>query len=105
MPAHPSFYCRKEIYQKYGLFDPSFKVAADFEQLFRLIYLHNIKLEYVEKDFVTMRLGGVSTSGIKSHVIVMREHIRCFKKNGIKNSLLRLIPRYFIKLSEYRIEK
>ena len=66
MPAHPSFYCRREVYQKYGLFDTSFKVAADFEQLLRLIYIHNIETKYIEKDFVTMRIGGASTSGWRS---------------------------------------
>lgn len=30
MPAHPSFYCRREVYEKYGLFDSSFRIAADF---------------------------------------------------------------------------
>lgn len=105
MPAHPSFYCRREIYQKYGLFDPSFKVAADFEQLLRLIYVHNIKTEYVEKDFVTMRMGGASTSGIKSHWIVMKEQLRSFRKNGIPNNAFRLSQRYFRKLMEYRNKK
>ena len=102
MPAHPSFYCKRESYQQYGLFDPTFKVAADFEQLLRLIYIHRIKTAYVEKDFVTMRTGGASTSGLKSHVTVMKEHLRGFRKNGIKNNVFRLMPRYFVKLLEYR---
>lgn len=101
MPAHPSFYCRRELYQQYGLFDPSFKVAADFEQLLRLIYIHHIKTQYIEKDFVTMRMGGASTSGLRSHITVMKEHLRAFKQNGIKNNIFRLTPRYFIKLIEY----
>ena len=101
MPAHPSFYCRRDLYQKYGLFDTSFHVAADFEDLLRLIYIHRIKTKYVEKDFVTMRTGGASTSGLKSHVIVMKEHLRGFKKNGIRNNVFRLMPRFFIKLLEY----
>lgn len=102
MPAHPSFYCKRELYQKYGLFDSSFRVAADFEQLLRLIYIHRIKTQYVKKDFVTMRTGGASTSGLKSHITIMKEHLRGFKKNGIRNSIFRLIPRYFVKLWEYR---
>lgn len=102
MPAHPSFYCRREVYQRHGLFDTSFKVAADFEQLLRLIYIHNIKTIYVKKDFVTMRTGGASTSGWRSHVTVMKEHLRGFRKNNIKNNVFRLIPRYFIKLLEFR---
>jgi len=102
MPAQPSFYCRRELYQKYGMFDTSFRVAGDFEHLLRLIYIHKIKLLYVEKDFVTMRMGGASTSGLKSHVTIMKEHLKAFRKNGINNNVFRLIPRYFVKLLEYR---
>lgn len=103
MPAHPSFYCRRAVYQKYGLFDTNFKVAADFEQLLRLIYIHNIKTKYINKDFVTMRTGGASTSGMKARRIIMKEHLRAFKKNGIRNIALRLSLLYVDKLMEYFI--
>ena len=43
MPAHPSFYVRKEVYDKVGMFDTSFKIAADFDMLLRMIYLGGIK--------------------------------------------------------------
>ena len=101
MPAHPSFYCRREVYQKYGLFDTSFKVAADFEQLLRLIYIEKIKTQYIKKDFVTMRTGGASTDGIGSRVTIMKDHLKAFKKNGIRNNVFRLSLRYIDKLTEY----
>ena len=102
MPAHPSFYCWRAVYQKYGVFDTSFKVAADFEQLLRLIYIHNIKTQYIQKDFVTMRTGGASTDGIGSRVTIMKEHLRAFEKNGIENNVFNLSTRYLSKLLEYR---
>jgi len=101
MLAHPSFYCRRDVYRKYGLFDESFKVAADFEHLLRLIYINKIKIQYINKDFVTMRMGGASTSGIKSHIIVMKEQLKAFKKNNINNNVFRLSLRYFKKILEY----
>lgn len=101
MPAHPSFYCRREVYQKYGLFDTSFKVAADFEQLLRLIYIEKIKTQYIKKDFVTMRTGGASTAGMKARAVIMKEHLRAFRKNKIDNNVLRLSLRYVDKLTEY----
>lgn len=67
MPAHPSFYCHKEIYERYGGFNLSYKIAADFECLLRLIFVHKIRLRYIPMDFVTMRTGGASTSGLSSH--------------------------------------
>ena len=105
MPAHPSFYCRREVYQKYGLFDTSFKVAADFEQLLRLIYVENIRIQYIPKDFVTMRTGGASTDGLKARARIMKDHLRAFKKNGIRNNVFRLSTRYFEKLLEFGKKK
>ena len=105
MPAHPSFYCRREVYQKYGLFDTSFKVAADFEQLLRLIYVENIRIQYISKDFVTMRTGGASTDGLKARARIMKDHLRAFKKNGIRNNVFRLSTRYFEKLLEFGKKK
>ena len=105
IPAHPSFYCRRDVYLKYGLFDTSFRLAADFEQLLRLIYIEKIAIKYIEKDFVTMRTGGASTSGWKSHAVTMQEHLRAFEKNGIKNNAFRLSLRYFNKLAEYTRRK
>lgn len=101
MPAHPSFYCKRDVYLKYGLFDTSYKVAADFEQLLRLIYIGQIKTKYLKKDFVTMRDGGASTAGIGARMTIMREHLRAFREHGIKNNVFRLSLRYFDKLTEY----
>lgn len=100
MPAHPSFYCRRECYEKYGYFDTSFKIAADFENLLRLIYKGEIKTKYIKKDFVTMRTGGASTAGLNSRVTIMKEHLRGFKKNGIYSNAFLLSLRYIYKIHE-----
>ena len=105
MPAHPSFYCRRDIYLKYGLFDTSYKIAADFEQLLRLIYIHSIKLRYLPLDFVTMRTGGASTSGFQSHKRILTEHLHAYKKNGVNSNLFLEAIRYPYKLGEILFNK
>lgn len=100
MPAHPSFYCKKVCYDKFGYFDTSFKVAADFENLLRLIYKSKIKTKYIKKDFVTMRTGGASTAGFASRKIIMKEHLRGLKKNGVYSNFFLLSLRYFFKIYE-----
>lgn len=87
MPAHPSFYCRRHVYQSLGAFDLQFKVAADFEQLLRLIYVNRISTKYIPMDFVTMRTGGASTSGLQSHKAILRDHLRAYRKHGIGASV------------------
>ena len=100
MPAHPSFYCKKAVYEKYGTFDTSYKVAADFENLLRIIYVGNIKTKYIPKDFVTMRTGGASTAGLSSRTQIMKDHLRALKANGIYSNVFLLSLRYVYKVYE-----
>lgn len=94
MPAHPSFYCRRHVYQALGAFDLQFKVAADFEQLLRLIYINRISTKYIPMDFVTMRTGGASTSGLQSHKAILRDHLRAYRKNGVRANIATESLRY-----------
>lgn len=96
-PAHPTFYVRREVYEKYGLFDISFDVSADFELMLRFIEKYKIKVRYVERYMVKMRIGGESTGNIKNIIKGNRNVLRAFNKNGIKVSpfylLFRLVPK------------
>lgn len=98
MPAHPTFYCRRELYLRYGLYDTSYAVAADFECLLRLIFIHHIRTRYIPRDLVTMRTGGASTRGLHSHLCIMRDHRRALRANGVRSSVLLLALRYPYKL-------
>lgn len=105
MPAHPSFYCRRDVYLKYGMFDLSFRVAADFEQLLRLLYIHRIKTKYIPLDFVTMRTGGASTSGLQSHKKIFADHLRAYRKNGVKSNRFLESLRYAYKAGQLALFK
>lgn len=100
MPAHPTFYCQREIYNRYGLFDTKFKIAADFEQLLRLIFINRIRTRYIAKDLVTMRTGGASSSGLISHKQIFRDHMAAYKKNGIYSNLFFESTRYIYRIIE-----
>lgn len=100
MPAHPSFYCRREVYERYGTFDLSYKVAADFECLLRLIFVNRIRTKYLPVDFVTMRTGGASTRGFASHKQIMRDHQLAFKRNGVYSNVIMECMRYIYNIFE-----
>lgn len=104
-PAHPSFYCRKHLYDKHGAFDLKFRVAADFEHMLRLIYINRIRLRYLPMDFVTMRTGGASTNGLVSHRQIISDHYRAFKKHGITTGYCLDFVRYPLKVGELVMSK
>ena len=99
-PAHPSFYCRKSVYDRFGAFDIAFRVAADFEHMFRLIYVNRIRTRYLPFDFVTMRTGGASTSGVSSHRRIIADHLRTYRKHGVETGYALDFIRYPFKVSE-----
>lgn len=109
MPAHPSFYCRKSVYVRFakdcGYFDASYKVAADFENLLRMIFVGKIRTAYLKKDFVTMRNGGASSSGVASHKQINKDHLRALKENGIYSNMAILSFRYLYKIVELILGK
>lgn len=79
MPAHPTFFVRRKIYDKYGLFDLSYQIAADVELLFRLIEQGEIKTQYIPKVLVKMRLGGTTNKSIKNILVQNKEIVRMLK--------------------------
>lgn len=121
MPAHPSFYCLKSTYMRFKLdgkqipgfkgnpnrayFNTTYDIAGDFECLLRMIFVGRIKTHYIEKDCVTMRTGGVSTSGVKAHNQINRDHIRAFKENGVYSNYLFISLRYVYKIGELIVGK
>ena len=100
MPAHPSFYIKKDNFKKFGMYNTNYKIAADFEFLLRCIFIGNIPIFYIPIDMVTMRAGGASTSGLKSHVLIMKEHLKAFKENKIHSNVFLLSLRYIYKIIE-----
>lgn len=100
MPAHPSFYCRRELILENGLFNLSYRVAADFDQVFRLLYLKNIRAQYLHLDFVTMREGGASNANLSSRMTIMSEHRNILRSHGLYSNFFLLSLRYIYKVLE-----
>lgn len=100
MPAHPSFYCRKSLYDECGTFDTRYKVAADFELLLRLLYLRQTRTKYLHMDCVTMREGGASNASIKSRMRIMHDHREALQRNHVRSCYLLLSLRYIYKFGE-----
>lgn len=106
MPAHPSFYCKRETYEKTQIYySLNYKIAADFEWMLRLIYKQKIRTTYIRKDFVTMRTGGASSSGIACHQQINRDHLCALRVNHVYSNILLLGIRYVYKIGEIIISR
>jgi glycosyltransferase len=107
MLPHPTFFVKKEIYEKYGVFDTSFKISGDYELMVRFLYKNKISCYYLPEVLVKMRVGGNSNKNLKHILIKMKEDYRVIKKynlGGIDTLLLKSfikIPQFFKKILNY----
>ena len=100
MPAHPSFYCKKAVFDKYGLYDLQYTTSSDFEMMVRLLWNNQIKTKYINMDFVTMRTGGESTAGLASKRKVNNDISRSLKTHGIYTNQALQAVRYAWRICE-----
>ena len=95
MPAHPTFYCRKQCYTKLGdaPYRTNYKIAADFELLVRLLLTQPIAWEFLNITAVKMRAGGVSSQNLQARILLNQEIIRACRENGLYTNALLLLPK------------
>ena len=102
-PPHPTFFVRKEIYERFGLFDLNLKVSADFELMLRFLEKHRISTCYLPRPILKMRQGGESSGSIRNIITGNINCYKAFQKNGIKVSPLYFIYRSWPKLLQILI--
>tara|TARA_B110000238_G_C16106547_1_gene430685 strand:+ start:1029 stop:1781 length:753 start_codon:yes stop_codon:yes gene_type:complete len=82
LPLHPTVYIKRNVLEKYGLYDTTFKIASDTEFLLRYLYKEKIKIAYLPIYFMRMKMGGLSTSKSKA-IEVLKEDYRVYKFHGL----------------------
>ena len=103
MPAHPSFYCKREVFDKSGLYRLDYKIGSDYEMMVRLFRKHKISSRYIPKDFVTMRTGGASNSNLQSRLTLIKEDVKACRDNGIYTNELFICLKFLYKIFEFRV--
>lgn len=101
MPAHPTFYVKKWVYDKYGGYDLAYRRQSDFELTMRFLVVKKIKCVYIPEILVRMRSGGVS--GDLRHILEGNvEAYRACRKHSlhvtplfIVRKILSRIPQFF----------
>lgn len=83
MPPHPSFYMKRSCYIKWGGFDLSYKISADYDSLLRYLWTNKASLSYLPKVLTKMRVGGASNRSLANIILKSKEDISIIKNNGL----------------------
>ena len=83
MPAHPTLFLKKKIYEKYGNFDTSYMISSDYDFMLRIFKINDLKFSYMPKVITEMRVGGISNHGVKNLIRKTKEDYRTIRSNKI----------------------
>jgi glycosyltransferase len=100
MPPHPTLFLRNEVYRKQGLFTTTLTCAADYDYILRVFRNKTLTHIYLPGVITNMRMGGISTGGIKNLVNKKREDYWVLKKNKMPFPFLVLIAKNISKVSQ-----
>ncbi|MEZ4825542.1 MAG: glycosyltransferase family 2 protein [Bacteroidia bacterium] len=97
MPPHPTYFVRKELYEKYGDFNTRYRICADFDLMVRMFVSHKRSFAYIPGVIVKMRVGGNSAWG-KNTRQINREMLHSLRAHGVSTSLMKIYSKYFTKI-------
>jgi len=102
MFPHTTLFITAEMHRIVGEYAEAYKISGDYDYILRLIKIARSKMVYVDQDIVAMKLGGASTSGIKSFVAKFKEDVSVLMKNNISIwvvwlKIIRKIPQLMIR--------
>ena len=102
-PPHPTVYLRRSVYNTIGNFDLKYKIAADFDLMFRLFFNTDLKTQYIDKTIVKMRVGGESNRSWKNRFVLLKEYQSIYAKHGhMLIGPLTIVNRLLSRLSQYK---
>lgn len=101
MPPHPTFFVRKAVYEKFGVFTDQLRSAADYELMLRFIHKYNITLAYLPEVTVRMRAGGTSNASLKNRLKANKEDRMAWKMNGLKPGLFTFLRKPLSKVFQF----
>lgn len=101
MPAHPTVYLKKEVFEQYGCYALDLGTTADYDLMLRLFFTHQIKTIYLPELMVKMRIGGVSNRSIRNIWQALINDYKAIKRNQLPNPLKVLILKKLSKLNQF----
>jgi len=101
MPAHPTFFVRRSVYERFGGFDLAYPRQSDFELTMRFLHVHKIRAVYIPEIVVRMRTGGLSNSSWRGVLRGNLEAYRAFRKHVARTTPFFVIRKIFTRLPQF----
>ena len=83
MPPHPALFLKRSVIERWGGYDTSFRIAADYDSILRYFGKGGISAAYLPQVLVKMRVGGTSNASFRQILRKSHEDYRALRQNEI----------------------
>jgi glycosyltransferase involved in cell wall biosynthesis len=101
MPPHPTFYCKRNLFEKFGFYSLGYGTAADYELMLRFLYVNKLSAHYIKKVIIKMKIGGKSNKSFSNRVKGLYFDLKAMRNNGISIPIITLIVKPLRKIIQY----
>jgi glycosyltransferase involved in cell wall biosynthesis len=101
MPPHPTFYCKRNLFEKFGFYSLNYGTAADYELMIRYLYANQLTAFYINKVIIKMKIGGKSNKTLSNRVKGLFFDLKAMRNNRISLPILALIAKPLRKVIQY----
>lgn len=91
--SHPAVFVRRSAYERYGVFDDTFKIAGDWDLMLRMFEM-GARFQPVDHVLTAFRTGGVSSEITPRHVA---ERKRIYRGHLPRSSAAKMVLKMYIK--------
>jgi glycosyltransferase involved in cell wall biosynthesis len=103
MPPHPTLFVRRHVIEKWGGYDTRYRISADYDCILRYFGQGQIRVAYLPRVLVKMRVGGESNASLKKVIRKSWEDWQAMRRNriGILGGLGSLVWKNLSKVRQF----
>jgi len=101
LPAHPTFFVRRSVYDVHGMFDLAYRYQSDFELTLRFLEVARIRSSYLPEILVRMRMGGTTNNSIGNIIRGNLESYRACRHHGLAVSPAFFFTKFAMRLPQF----
>jgi glycosyltransferase involved in cell wall biosynthesis len=101
MPPHPTFYCKRDLFEKYGFYRLEYGSAGDYELMVRFMHRWRVRSLHLNKVMVKMQVGGVSNSNLINRVKAWSFDLKAMRENKVSLPVLAIVLKPMRKIFQF----
>ena len=104
MPPHPTLYLRRSVFERFGDYDTSYQISADYDAMLRWLWAGQVRLAYIPEVLIKMRVGGESNRSLGRVLQKSREDYRALRSNEV-GGVFALVNKNLSKIGQFVLKK